>query len=136
MKKYMLDTNICIYIINKKPVKILQRLQTKKLFDIAISSITLSELEYGVNKSLKIEQNKIALFQFLLPIEIISYNGTAARTYGKIRAQLEKKGQPIGAMDILIGAHALSLNSILVTNNEKEFRKIPELKIENWAVKV
>lgn len=90
---------------------------------MAISSITLSELEYGVEKSQHKKQNRLALLQFLSPIDIVAYDEAASESYGKIRASLEKQGQPIGALDLLIAAHAISLNTILVTNNENEFKK-------------
>jgi len=131
--KYMLDTNICIYLIKNKPVHVLAHLQKLNISEIGISSITLSELEYGVEKSLQKEQNKIALAKFTAPLEILPYDNLAATAYGKVRAYLEKRGTPIGALDILIAAHAISLNLILVANNEKEFRKIPSLKFENWV---
>ncbi len=131
--KYMLDTNICIYIIKKKPVKVIDHLTNLPISDVGLSTITVSELEYGVAKSGKIEQNKIALIAFLAPLEIVVYDLNAAGIYGEIRSYLEKQGQPIGPLDLLIAAHALSLNSILVTNNEREFKKVPGLKFENWA---
>ena len=92
----------------------------------------MSELEYGVVKSSKPEQIKIALAQFLAPIEILSYDDNAAQAYGKIRTHLERKGTTIGSLDLLIAAHALSLKCILVTNNESEFRRVQDLKVENW----
>jgi len=104
-----------------------------RIADVGISSITLSELEYGVAKSQKPQQNKLALAEFLAPIEILPYDDMAAEQYGEIRALLEKKGTPIGSLDMLIAAHALSLNSILVTNNESEFRRVPGLIVENWT---
>ncbi|MBI5198368.1 MAG: type II toxin-antitoxin system VapC family toxin [Nitrospirae bacterium] len=131
--KYLLDTNICIYIIRKKPERVLRRLQRKRISEVGISSITLSELEYGVAKSLKSEQNKLALTEFLAPIEVLSYNDMAARRYGGLRADLERQGTPLGSLDMLIAAHALSLGSVLVTNNESEFRRVPGLKVENWT---
>ena len=132
--KYMLDTNICIYIIKKKPLQVIKKFQTIKISGIGISSITLSELEYGVEKSQKKEQNRLALFQFLTPLEIKVYDEAAAYAYGKIRSKLEKIGKPIGSLDFLIAAHALSLKSILITNNDKEFKRVPGLKIENWIL--
>ena len=132
MIKYMLDTNICIYIIRRKPLKVIERFKKSEISEIGISAITLSELEYGVEKSSKSVQNKIALAQFLAPIEILPYDGAATQYYGKIRAYLERQGTPIGSLDMLIAAHALSLNSILVTNNESEFSRVPKLDIENW----
>ncbi len=133
MIRYMLDTNICIYVIRKKPSHLIQHLQGLRITDVGISSITLSELEYGVAKSQKPQQNKLALVEFLAPIEILPYNDMAAEQYGEIRALLERQGTPIGSLDMLIAAHALSLNSILVTNNESEFRRVPGLIVENWA---
>jgi len=131
--KYMLDTNICIYIIKKKPDQAIRRLRELRLSDVSISSITLSELEYGVEKSEQRDRNKIALATFIAPIEVIAYDDLAAAQYGKIRSFLEKKGMPIGSLDMLIAAHALAQGLILVTNNEREFRRVPGLKIENWA---
>ena len=131
--KYLFDTNICIYTINKKPQKLINKIIGIPVSDIGISSITLSELEYGVAKSMKQEQNRVALTEFLLPLQIYFFDDFAAREYGKIRYILEKKGEPIGAIDMFIAAHALSLNVILVTNNVREFKRVPELRIENWA---
>ncbi len=131
--KYMLDTNICIYIIKNKPAKVIRRLQKLRLSDLCVSSITLSELEYGVEKSEKRDRNKIALAGFIAPIEVIDYDDLAAAGYGKIRSFLEKKGRVIGSLDLLIAAHAVSRNLILVTNNEREFKRVPGLKVENWA---
>ena len=129
----MLDTNICIYIIKKKPEQVLRRLKKTRISEIGVSSITLSELEYGAAKSSRPDQNKIALAQFLAPLEILSYDDMAAQEYGKIRESLERHGKPIGSMDMLIAAHALSLNCTLVTNNEREFSHVASLKIENWT---
>ena len=95
-------------------------------------SLTVAELKYGVYKSQFPERNQTALSQFLSPLQIIKFNEDAADYYGKIRADLEKRGQVIGSMDMLIAAHALSLDIILVTNNSKEFSRVPHLKIENW----
>lgn len=131
--RYMLDTNTCIYIIKRKPSAVLDRFRRTKISQIGISSITLSELSYGVSKSSKPEQNQIALAQFIAPLEIMSYSHESAQYYGDLRAYLEKQGTPIGSLDMLIAAHALSIDCILVTNNEKEFNRIPKLKIENWV---
>lgn len=131
--KYLLDTNICIYLIKSKPKSLLNKLMQKNVGDIGISAITLSELEYGVEKSLNRERNKLALTEFIAPLTILSYDDSAASTYGEVRAFLEKEGIPIGPLDMLIGAHALSIQSTLVTNNDREFRRIPGLKVENWA---
>ena len=131
--KYMLDTNICIYIIKQKPQNVIGRFRQAKVSEIGVSSISLSELEYGVMKSAKPEQNKLALAQFIAPIEIPAYDDVAAQHYGEIRAYLERQGTPIGSLDMLIAAHALSLNSVLITNDETEFKRVSNLKIENWA---
>jgi tRNA(fMet)-specific endonuclease VapC len=133
MIKYMLDTNICIYIIKQKPQNVIERFRQAKVSEIGVSSITLSELECGVMKSTNPEQNKLALTQFIAPIEILSYDDAAAQHYGKIRAYLERQGTPIGSLDMLIAAHALSLNSVLITNNESEFKRVSNLRIENWT---
>ncbi len=133
MIKYMLDTNICIYIIKKKPADIIERFRQTQISQIGISSITLSELEYGIVKSSKPDQNQFALAQFLAPLEILPYGDEAAQQYGRLRAFLEKQGTPIGSLDMLIAAHALSIDSILVTNNEKEFNRAPNLNIDNWV---
>ncbi len=133
MIKYMLDTNICIYIIKKRPVQVIQKLQTMDIEQISISSITLSELEYGVSKSSNPDKNKLALAQFLAPVEIMDYNDLAAQHYGQIRASLESKGTPIGALDTFIAAHAKSLNYVLVSNNTREFARVEGLNVENWV---
>ena len=131
--RYMLDTNICIYIIREKPIKVLKKLCTFDLSDIVISAITHSELEYGVAKSNRRKENHEALIKFLAPLEIVPYDDKAAAYYGQIRTHLEKKGTVIGAMDMLIGAHAKSIPVTLVTNNMGEFKRIPGLRVENWA---
>ena len=131
--KYMLDTNICIYIIKKKPLEVINRLMKMRVSDVCISSITLSELEYGVEKSERRDQNKVALAEFIAPIEVCSYDHHVATYYGKIRSHLEKKGQLLGSLDMLIAAHALALQMVLVTNNVREFKRISDLKVENWV---
>ncbi len=131
---FMLDTNICIYTIKQKPQKVIDRVRALRMSELGTSSIVLSELEYGAEKSSNPVKNKVALMQFLAGIDIVGYDAAAARHYGEIRIYLESNGQTIGAMDMLIAAHARSLGVILVTNNEKEFRRIPGLKIENWAL--
>ncbi len=131
--RYLLDTNSCIYLIRNKPINVLKKLRKFKISDIGISSITLSELEYGVAKSARKEKNREALIKFVVPLEIVAYDDKAAVHYGEIRTFLEKKGTPIGAMDLLIGAHARSMTVTLVTNNLREFKKIPGLQVENWT---
>jgi tRNA(fMet)-specific endonuclease VapC len=131
--EFMLDTSTCIYIIKRKPPNVIERFKQTEIFQIGISSITLSELLYGVSKSSKPEQNQMALTQFIAPLEILPYGDEAAQHYGDLRAYLEKLGTPIGSLDMLIAAHALSIACTLVTNNEKEFIRIPHLKIDNWV---
>ncbi|MBD2339606.1 type II toxin-antitoxin system VapC family toxin [Calothrix sp. FACHB-156] len=131
--RYLLDTNICIYIIKQKPQKVLDKFQSLSISDVGISSITVAELEYGVAKSEQQEKNRAALLQFLLPLEIVDFNQASAVIYGTIRSNLESRGLIIGAMDLLIAAHALSLGVLLVTNNVREFSRIPNLLLENWA---
>ena len=131
--KYLLDTNICIYIIKRKPAIVLEKFRELPLGSVTISTITLSELEYGIRKSANPDKNLEALNQFLIPLAILAFDYDATIAYGKIRADLEKKGTPIGPLDTLIAAHALSLNITLVTNNEKEFNRVAGLKVENWA---
>jgi len=131
--KFMLDTNTCIYIIKRKPANVIKRFRQTEISQIGISSITLSELLYGVSKSSKPEQNKIALMQFIAPLEILPYDDEAAQYYGDLRTHLEKQGTPIGSLDMLIAAHALSIACILITNNEREFIRIPNIKIDNWV---
>jgi len=130
--KYMLDTNICIYIIKKKPIQVIHTLQKKKIGDICISTITLAELQYGVEKSINKVKNQLALTEFLAPIEILNFDDKAARHFGSIRVHLERIGKIIGPFDLQIAAHALSEDLTLVTNNTKEFERVPDLKIENW----
>ena len=131
--KFMLDTNICIYIIKRKPSNVIERFKQTEISQIGVSAITLSELSYGVSKSSKPEQNQMALVQFIAPLEILPYDDDAAQYYGELRSHLEEQVTPIGSLDMLIAAHALSTSCILVTNNEKEFIRIPNLKIENWV---
>ncbi len=133
MIQYMLDTNMCIYIIKRKPAGVIERFKEMTMPQVGISSITLSELLYGVAKSSKPEQNQLALVQFAAPLEILPYDDGAARFYGDLRADLERKGTPMGSLDMLIAAHALSIGCVLITNNEKEFKRIQGLRIENWA---
>ena len=131
--KYLLDTNICIYIIKKKPARVLRKFKTLKPGDIGISSITVAEFRYGVEKSKYGARNRRAVEQFLTPLAIVDFDAKAAQIYGNIRAALESKGTPIGPLDPLIAAHALSLGVTLVTNNIKEFSRVPGLKLANWA---
>lgn len=131
--RYMLDTNICIYAIKHKPEAVLQRLKSVDPEDVCISVITYAELIHGVEKSAAVEKNRLALAMLLANIEILNFGTNAADCYGKIRADLEKKGTPIGPLDMMIAGHAQSLGYAVVTNNVKEFSRISNLTIENWA---
>jgi tRNA(fMet)-specific endonuclease VapC len=131
--RYLLDTNICIYLIKEKPVHVTETFNAYSVGEIGVSSITVGELWYGVAKSERREVNEQALEQFLLPLIVSEFDEEAAEAYGDIRAVLEKEGKPIGAMDMLIAAHAVSLGVVLVTSNEREFSRVPELTVENWA---
>ena len=131
--KYMLDTNICIFAIRNSNDNVLKKFREHLEDELYISSITLAELMYGVEKNRKPEQNRNALLQFLTLIDIKEFSEKAAIEYGKIRAFLENQGTPIGPLDTLIAAHAVSENMILVTHNTKEFLRVPDLTVENWT---
>ena len=131
---YMLDTNICIYAIKNRPVSVLRRLRANMERGLCVSTITLGELRYGVEKSAYPAKNERALLQFLSILEVLPFDDAAASEYGRIRAFLQKQGAPIGPLDTLIAAHAKSENRTLVTNNVREFMRVPGLKIENWAL--
>ncbi len=128
----MLDTNICIYIIKNKPISVREKLKEHNIGDIAISSITVSELYYGVYKSQFVDKNLLALEHFLKPFNILEFDTKASINYGKIRASLEQSGNVIGGLDMLIAAHALSFDMTLITNNTKEFERVDRLRINNW----
>ena len=130
---YMLDTNICIYVIKHKPETVFQKLQNTNPEDVCISSVTYAELVHGVEKSAAVEKNRLALSMLLANMEILDFDVDAADCYGKIRAVLEKKGTPIGPLDMMIAAHAQSLGYTVVTNNVKEFSRVSALQIENWV---
>jgi len=129
----MLDTNICIYIINSRPAIVLERFRLERLGDIVISSVTAAELAFGVAKSSS-ARNRQALEMFLSTLEILPFDESAIWHYGDLRTDLERRGQPIGTLDTMIAAHALTTNTILVTNNTREFERVPGLRLENWAI--
>ena len=131
--KYLLDTNICIYIIKQRPKKVFDRFRKLVVGDIGISAITYAELEYGVANSQAPDRNRAALTEFLAPLELMDFQAEVAILYGSIRADLTHKGRLIGPLDLLIAAHALYLNMTLVTNNTKEFSRVPNLRIDNWV---
>jgi len=130
---YLLDTNICIYLIKRRPPQVLERFRRCAVGDIGLSTMTLAELQYGVAKSLFPAQNQQALDAFTLPLEVVAFDAAAAVAYGPVRAALERQGTPIGALDLLIAAHALSLGVTLVTNNPREFSRVSGLRVENWV---
>ncbi|HML55270.1 MAG TPA: type II toxin-antitoxin system VapC family toxin [Solidesulfovibrio magneticus] len=130
---YLLDTNICIYLIKRNPPQVRERFARLTYGDVCLSSVTVAELEYGVAKSAAREKNAAALQALLLPLEIVSFDAAAAVCYGRIRADLERRGTPIGPMDLLIAAQALSADLVLVTNTMREFERVAGLRCENWA---
>ncbi len=130
--RYLLDTNTCIYIINRSPKQVYERLKKLSLGEVGISMITFCELQYGVAKSAKPVENQLALTEFLAPLEVLDFPAACAVSYGEIRADLSKKGCPIGNHDLLIAAHALSEGLVLVSNNLKEFARVEGLQCENW----
>ena len=129
----MLDTNICIYIINVRPPSVLERFRRERLGSISISSVTAAELAFGVAKSGS-ARNREALEMFLAPLEVLPFDASAIWHYGDLRAALERRGEPIGALDTMIAAHAMASNTILVTNNTREFARVAGLRLENWAI--
>lgn len=129
---YLLDTDICIYVINARPAKVLARFRQERMGNIGISSITAAELAYGVTQSGS-ERNRRALEMFLAPLEILPFDAAAIWKYGELRSDLERRGQPIGTLETMIAAHALALNTIMVTNNRREFSRVNGLRLENWA---
>jgi len=130
---FMLDTNICIYLIKRRPAWVRDRFTRLEPGNVLLSSIVLAELMHGVERSARREQNRAALEMFLMPLDIAPFDDAAAARYGEIRARLEAKGCVIGGNDLFIAAHALSLGVTLVTNNEREFARVPGLRLENWA---
>jgi tRNA(fMet)-specific endonuclease VapC len=129
--KYMLDTNMCIYAQKNNP-NVIAKIKQNFQQGLAISSITLAELEYGVQASANIEKNTVSLMKFLSIVDVLPFDSGAAVEYGKICADLRKKGTPIGTMDMLIAAHAKSENLIVVTHNTREFERVEDLQLEDW----
>jgi tRNA(fMet)-specific endonuclease VapC len=130
--RYMLDTDTCISLLKTRPEKIIRKLSRLPVEDVGISSVVSAELWYGVALSEKKKQNEAALQDFLDFVNVLDWPAGACPVYGRIRAHLRKKGTPIGAMDLLIASHASFLNAVLVTNNIREFNRVPDLKVENW----
>lgn len=131
--KWLLDTNVCIAVIRQRPQQVLRRLRGKQVGHVGLSSITLAELEFGAARSQHAAQARAALREFLLPLELAPFDDAAAQAYGTVRAALEKKGRPIGPLDTLIAAHTMALGAVLVTNNTREFRRVPGLSVDDWT---
>lgn len=131
--QYLLDTNICIYIINRSPSHVFEKFKDLSIGDIGISAITYCELQFDVTNSSKPDQNQRALTEFLAPLDVLDFPSGAAIIFGSIRTALNHTGTPIGNYDLLIAAHAIHEKLTLVTNNTKEFNRIPKLKLENWT---
>ena len=131
--RYLLDTNICIALIRKKSPTVLAHITTHALTEIAISVITIAELQFGVSKSTVPHQNQQALNQFLLPFTFLDFDYAATAAYGSVRALLEAQGTPIGALDTMLAAQAIAYKLILVTNNTREFMRVPGLVLEDWT---
>ncbi len=130
---YMLDTNICIFAINKKSEAVFKRLKDKVSDGLYISSLTVAELEFGVENSLQAEKNRIALLKFLSLFNILNFDDSDAIHYGRLKTALRKTGQITGPIDLLLAAQALSKELIFVTNNVKEFQRVKGLRIEDWS---
>ena len=128
----MLDTNIVIYVIKRRPIELLT-VFNRHVGQMCISSITFAELIHGAEKSQRVEQNMQAISDFVTRLEVLDYKSNAAAHYGDIRANLELKGKTIGVNDLLIAGHARSEGLVLVTNNEKEFNRVEGLRVENWV---
>lgn len=132
--KFLLDTNICIFLINSKSQIVLDHFKKLSPGDVLLSSVTVAELEYGVEKSHHKEKNRRALQEFIIPLEVVPFDENAAHYYGVLRSYLEKKGTLIGPLDLMIASHAQSLDVTLVTNNLKEFKRVPRLNLQDWTV--
>jgi tRNA(fMet)-specific endonuclease VapC len=132
MLEYMLDINICIYITKNYPLELLTRFDQLSEH-ICISAITLAELQFGVKKSARRQSNFDALSAFNARIDVLPFGAEAATHYGQLRAELQRAGRLAGPLDMLIGAHARSEGLIIVTNNEREFTRMPGLRVENWV---
>ena len=133
MLKYLLDTNIVIYVLKRRRKEVLE-IFNRNASRMAISSITLSELIYGAEKSPNVDKNLEAIEEFVSHLDVLPYDAKASQHYGQIKAALEKRGEIIGENDIHIAAHAISQGLILVTNNLREFKRVPNLARENWVL--
>lgn len=131
--RFMLDTNTCVELIRRRNDRILRKIQRLRPDDLCVSSVTLSEMEYGAAKSAYPEKNRLALAEFMTALNVLAYDDAVAPVYGRVRAELERAGTPIGPLDTMIAAHALSLGLTVVTDDEGEFRRVSGLKVQNWA---
>ncbi len=131
--KYLLDTDICIYVLKHRYLRLVEKLRRVGIENVGVTTITLAELEYGVANSQKPAETTARLYEFLAPFSFLDFDADSARHYGGIRKTLKDQGRPIGPMDILIASVALAHDRVLVTNNIGEFTRVPGLKIENWA---
>jgi tRNA(fMet)-specific endonuclease VapC len=128
----LLDTKICIHIINARPAAVLERFRQYRMGEIGVSSVVAAELAYGVVKSGS-SRNRQALEMFLAPLIILPFDEAVIWAYGELRAELERRGTPIGSLDTMIAAHAIRQQALLVTNNTREFARVPGLRLENWV---
>jgi tRNA(fMet)-specific endonuclease VapC len=135
MSLYFLDTNICIFLLNQRTgyEQIIRRMDGMDRESVGVSAITVAELEFGVAASKRQGDNFLRLERFLLDFEVIPFDRESARAYGPLRAGLQAQGTPIGPMDFLIAAHALALKATLVSNNTREFQRVPGLALEDWS---
>ena len=131
--KLLLDTNMCIYVMNKRPPHVVEQFNDYSPGEIGVTAITVAELQFGVAKSQQIQRNRSALLRFLAPLEIVPFAAPASEHYGLIKANLRRSGKMIGELDCLIAAQALALDIPIITNNTSEFQRVPDLKLENWA---
>ena len=131
--KYMLETSACVELIRRRPKRLMRRMANLPAAEFGISAITLAEFQYGAEKSARSAQEYEALEEFLMPLTILDFDADATIAYGKIRARLESMGTPIGSLDTLIAAHAVSRNLVLLTRNLREFKRVPGLKAEDWT---
>jgi len=130
---YLLDTNICIYILKKKPIEVFERFKTLKLGELKISSITVAELYYGAYNSQQVKKNIVIIDNFLKPFDYVEFDEKSAMEYAKIKSNLKREGKIIGELDMQIAGTAIANDLILITNNVKEFERIDGLKIDNWV---
>lgn len=130
---YLVDTNICTYIIKQQPLQVLEKFRRFSIGEVGISSVSVAELQFGVARSSNISRNQEALELVLISLSVVPFDHAAAVLYGHLRHRLEQKGLPIGPFDTLIAAHALQLNLTLVTNNLRKFSRVPGLRLENWV---